>query len=100
MMHPSDTQKIRHAAALGYNDTKDQAPRVVARGKGEVAEQIIRHAVESGVPVMESEALVKALVKIDMDTLVPPQLYLAVAEVLAWVYRLDAEAQRESSKSA
>jgi flagellar biosynthesis protein len=99
MMNQPAAQKIRQAAALSYNDTKDLAPRLVAKGKGDVAEQIIRHAVEAGVPVMESEALAKALVKIDMDTLVPPQLYLAVAEVLAWVYRLDAEAQRESSKT-
>jgi flagellar biosynthesis protein len=87
--------KIRQAAALRYDESHDPAPRVVAKGKGEVAEQIIRRAVEAGVPLMESEALAKALVKIELDAAVPPQLYLAVAEVLAWVYRLDAEAQKE-----
>lgn len=89
------SHKIRQAAALRYDESHDPAPRVVAKGKGEVAEQIIRRAVEAGVPLMESEALAKALVKIELDASVPPQLYLAVAEVLAWVYRLDVEAERQ-----
>jgi flagellar biosynthesis protein len=94
-MNQPSPPRIRQAAALSYDDTRDQSPRVVAKGKGEVAEQIIRRAVEAGVPLMESEALAKALVKIELDASVPPQLYLAVAEVLAWVYRLDAEAERQ-----
>jgi flagellar biosynthesis protein len=91
-MSQADAQKMRQAAALSYNESKDQAPQVVAKGKGAVAEQIIQRALEAGVPLMESEALANALVKIELDTSVPPQLYLAVAEVLAWVYRLDSEA--------
>ncbi len=91
-MRQSDAQKMRQAAALSYDHRQNPAPVVVAKGKGAVAEQIIQRALEAGVPLMESEALVNALVKIEVDASVPPQLYLAVAEVLAWVYRLDSAA--------
>ncbi len=87
------------AAALHYDEAHDHAPRIVAKGKGEVAEQIIRRALEAGVPLIESEALVKALIQVDLDTSIPPRLYLAVAEILAWVYRLDGEAQQQISKT-
>lgn len=84
----------RRAAALSYDEHTDAAPRVVAKGHGAVAEQIVQRAVQAGVPIMESEALAQALVKVELDAQVPAQLYLAVAEVLAWVYRLDAEVQK------
>jgi flagellar biosynthesis protein len=99
-MKRSNAPKMRQAAALGYDETQDTAPRVLARGKGEVAEQIIKRAVEAGIPLIESEALAEALVKIELDSSVPPPLYLAVAEVLAWVYRLDAETQKQMVQAA
>jgi flagellar biosynthesis protein len=66
-----------------------QAPRVVARGRGLVAEQIIARAHEHGVYVHESPELVSLLMQVDLDQHIPPQLYLAVAELLAWLYRLE-----------
>ncbi len=78
----------REAVALAYRQT-DAAPRVVAKGKGLVAEQIIAKAREHGVFVHESPELVALLTQVDIDEHIPPQLYLAVAELLAWLYRLE-----------
>ena len=82
----NDAQKT--AVALAYSQT-DAAPRVVAKGRGLVAEQIIARAREHGVYVPESPELVSLLVQIDLDQRIPPQLYIAVAELLAWIYRLE-----------
>ena len=78
----------REAVALAYQQT-DAAPRVVARGRGLVAEQIISRAREHGVYVHESPELVSLLTQVDIDEFIPPQLYLAVAELLAWLYRIE-----------
>jgi flagellar biosynthesis protein len=67
---------------------------VVAKGRGEVAAQIIERAVAAGVPRIESQALADALVRVDLETAIPPELYLVVAEILAWVYRVDAGYRR------
>lgn len=82
----SDAQKS--AVALAYSQT-DAAPRVVAKGRGLIAEQIITRAREHGVYVHESPELVSLLLQVDLDQRIPPQLYIAVAELLAWIYRLE-----------
>ena len=82
----NDAQKS--AVALAYSQT-DAAPRVVAKGRGLIAEQIITRAREHGVYVHESPELVSLLLQVDLDQRIPPQLYLAVAELLAWIYRLE-----------
>ena len=82
----NDAQKT--AVALAYSQT-DAAPRVVAKGRGLVAEQIIARAREHGVYVHESPELVSLLLQVDLDQRIPPQLYIAVAELLAWIYRLE-----------
>ena len=79
---------LREAIALAYSQT-DTAPRVVARGKGVIAEKIIARAKEHGVYVHESPELVALLTQVDIDEHIPPQLYLAVAELLAWLYRIE-----------
>jgi flagellar biosynthesis protein len=90
-----DTPGPLQAAALSY-EARDaaagRAPRVVARGQGVLAEQIIRLARENAVPIHESRELAAALTRFEVDQTVPPALYVAVAEVLAWAYRLEAEA--------
>lgn len=78
----------REAIALAYRQT-DAAPRVVARGKGLIAEEIIARAREHGVYVHESPELVALLTQVDIDEHIPPQLYMAVAELLAWLYRIE-----------
>jgi len=79
------------AAALRYVAGADGAPRVTAKGRGEVASEIIRRARESGVPINESPELAAALMQFEVDQQIPPALYTAIAEVLAWAYRLDAQ---------
>ncbi len=85
---PVRKDSLKSAVALTYALT-DAAPRVVAKGKGLIAEQIIARAQESGVYVHESPELVSLLMQIDLDQRIPPQLYVAVAELLAWIYRLE-----------
>lgn len=76
------------AVALAYHEG-EAAPRVVAKGKGLLAEEIIRRAKEAGVYVHESADLVGLLMQVDLDDRIPPQLYVAVAELLAWLYRVE-----------
>ncbi len=80
----------RSAVALSYAD-KGKAPVVVAKGYGVAAESIMRQARDSGLYVHSSPDLIKLLMQVDLDQQVPPQLYLAVAEVMAWVWRLENE---------
>lgn len=76
------------AVALAYSQS-DSAPRVVAKGRGLIAAAIIERAKEHGVFVHESEDLVGLLMKVELDQEIPAQLYVAVAELLAWLYRLE-----------
>lgn len=81
-------EKRRNAVALTYAP-EDGAPRVVAKGSGWLAEEIIHRAREAGVFVHESPELVSLLMQVDLDDRIPPALYIAVAELLAWLYRLE-----------
>lgn len=80
--------KRQMAVALAYH-SHDAAPKVVAQGRGVIAQAIIERAREHGVFVHESEELVGLLMQVELDQQIPPQLYLAVAELLAWLYRLE-----------
>ncbi len=86
----------RNAIALAYQ-SGDTAPRVVAKGRGLVADQIIARAKEHGVFVHESKELVALLMQVELDDHIPPALYRAVAELLAWLHHLDA-AQQSSDR--
>ncbi len=85
-----------NAVALAYQ-TGDSAPRIVAKGRGMVAEQIIERAKEHGVAVHESKELVALLMQVELDEHIPPALYRAVAELLAWLYRVEAAQQRDGN---
>jgi flagellar biosynthesis protein len=74
-------------AALRYERGTDRAPRVVARGEGHIAERILAVARESGIPIHEDRELVQVLAKLDIDSEIPLEVYQAVAEVLAFLYR-------------
>lgn len=76
------------AVALAYG-SGDPAPKVVAKGQGLVAEQIMRRAREAGVFVHESKELVQLLMQVDLDREIPPALYRAIAELLAWLYHIE-----------
>ncbi|MGE5652722.1 MAG: EscU/YscU/HrcU family type III secretion system export apparatus switch protein [Bacillota bacterium] len=82
-------QRLKRAAALAYQPETDQAPMVLAKGERLTAERIVALAEASGVPIIENASLAAALTQLELGKLVPPELYQAVAEVLAFVYRLD-----------
>ena len=84
-------KKKAKAVALKYETEKDSAPRVVAKGRDVIAEKIIETAKAHNVPLYEDKNLVQVLEAIDLDTEIPPELYRAVAEVLAFIYRLNAK---------
>jgi len=74
---------------LKYEGKRDQAPRVIAKGRGNIAEKIIDIAKEHHVPLYEDKNLIQILEALDLETEIPPELYRAVAEVLAFIYRLN-----------
>ena len=80
----------KRATALRYDGP--DAPRVVASGRNLVAEKILEAAREAGVPVREDAVLAQALETLELDTEIPDELYKAVAEALAWAYRLTGRA--------
>lgn len=85
----------RRAAVLAYGSPEragGAAPRVVAKGAGPLADEIIRRARAAGLPVHESRELVALLMQIELDREIPPALYVAVAELLAWVWRIERRA--------
>ena len=84
----SDDPERRRAVALHYEAGKDLAPRIVAKGEGHLAETIIDVARRHGVHVRQDRELVALLAKLDVDTVIPPELYRVVAALLVFVYRL------------
>ncbi|ARQ97692.1 FlhB-like flagellar biosynthesis protein [Campylobacter lanienae] len=80
-------KKIKKAVALGYNKDKNNAPKVLASGKGEVANKIIEAAKIYKIPIKEDSDLVEILSKVDINQEIPPNLYKAVAEVFSFLYR-------------
>ena len=90
MAQPDSAAPRSEAVALTY-DAADGAPRVVAKGRGVLAEEIIERARSAGVFVHESPELLSLLMQVDLDERIPPALYIAVAELLAWLYRVESE---------
>jgi flagellar biosynthesis protein len=90
MQNPKFAQPkpMQNAVALAYL-AGQSAPKVVAKGGGLIAEAIIERAREHGVFVHESKELVSLLMQVDLDEQIPPALYRAVAELLAWLYRIE-----------
>lgn len=87
---------VKKAAALAYDHIG--APRVVAKGDGFLAQKIIAFAQEKGIPVQRNESLIDALMQIELGKEIPPELYQAVAEVLALIYRIDRQKAEEQTK--
>ncbi|MEI7988866.1 MAG: EscU/YscU/HrcU family type III secretion system export apparatus switch protein [Chloroflexota bacterium] len=82
------------AVALGYDTEEDDAPRILASGKGYIGEKILALAKENKIPIHYDPLLAGALSSLEIDEVIPPELYQVVAEVLAYVYRI-----REKYKS-
>lgn len=93
MSDPSNPPLSRQlAVALRYTEERDPAPRVIARGGGSVAQRIVELAEEQGIPIREDRDLVESLYQLDLGDLIPQELYPAVAEVLAYIYRMNQQA--------
>jgi len=82
------------AAALTYDPASHEPPEVVAAGRGLLADEIVRLAREHHVPLRQDAGLVEALSRLEIGSVIPRELYAVVAEVLAFVYAVDAEAAR------
>ena len=82
-------EKIPEAVALKYDQEKDHALKVMAKGRGDIAEKIIEIAKAYNLPLYEDKNLVQILEALELEAEIPPELYRAVAEVLAFIYRLN-----------
>lgn len=85
--------KAPHAIALHYDQAEMSAPRVLAKGKGIVAEKIIALAGEHGIPIQQDPVLVQALEQLDLGDEIPPELYRVVAEILVFIMQTDAKSK-------
>lgn len=79
----------KKAVALRYEQDKNHAPKVVATGKGLIAENVIHKAKENNIPIIEDVSLVELLAELNINETIPEELFQAVAEVFAFVYRTD-----------
>jgi len=96
LVAPKKKANLR-AVALKYDVDKGKAPKIMAVGKGNVAEMILQVAEENRVPFYEDESLANLLSKLELDTEIPGELYTLVAEVLAFVYQLDKLAKKRQT---
>lgn len=92
---PDRSADQRIAVALSYDGKGDPAPRVSAKGKGLVAERIMALAREHGVPIHEDPDLATLLGKLELDNFIPVEAFVAVAEVLAYIYRQNGKLQEQ-----
>jgi flagellar biosynthesis protein len=81
-------EERKKAVALRYDPEKDNAPVVLAKGYGELAERIIKIAKEKNIPIVEDKDLVSALIRVEVFEEIPPELYRAVAKVLVFIKTL------------
>jgi flagellar biosynthesis protein len=93
-------KNLKSAVALKYQTEKDVAPKVTAKGDGLLAERIIQLAKENQVPIKEDPDLVQILSQVDINKEVPPSVYKVVAELLAFVYKLNNSYQIPPGKSS
>lgn len=90
MSEKSSIEKMKKAVALKYDSAQDAAPKIAASGKGLVAEKILEIARQENIPIYKDPQLAEALIQLDINQEIPPELYRAVAEILAFIYTVDA----------
>lgn len=93
LTHSNISKKPTHATAVAITagDATDDSPRITAAGRGKIAEQILQLAFANGIKVREDSALAEMLAKIELDSPIPSEAFLAVAEVLSYVYKANGE---------
>jgi len=92
-----NSKKLPAAAALHYDPLLPEPPQILAVGRGVTAEEIVRIAKEHNIPLHEDPGLVEALARLDVAEYVPRELYIVVAEILAYVYRVDMDQKGKAS---
>jgi flagellar biosynthesis protein len=85
----ADKPRQKRAVALRYDPARDTAPKVVAKGRGRTADQILELARKNDVPVRQDANLVQVLSRLNLDQEIPPEVYSAVAAILAFLYRVN-----------
>ena len=83
----------KKVVALKYEENGTSAPKVIAKGKGPIAEKIMEKAKEFDIPIFQNKALADSLLNLDVDEQIPPNLYKAVAEVFVWLMKSEKKAQ-------
>ncbi|RDW17850.1 EscU/YscU/HrcU family type III secretion system export apparatus switch protein [Oceanobacillus chungangensis] len=92
------TEKRKKSVALKYEAETDYAPKVSATGKGIIAEEIIKKAKENNVPIIEDASLIELLAELNINEVIPEELYKVVAEVFAFIYRVDQNMEERDGK--
>ncbi len=83
----------KKAVALKYENQRTSAPKVIAKGKGAIAQKIVEKADEYEIPIFQNETLANSLMEIELDEQIPPRLYKAIAEVFVWLMKSEKKAQ-------
>lgn len=88
MKMAQDPNSPRQAVALRYQPKRDKAPKLVAKGRGYLADKNLELAREHNIPIRHDKNLLQILSRLDLNEEIPPEVYKAVAEILAFIYRL------------
>ena len=88
----------KKVVALKYEENGTSAPKIIAKGKGPIAEKIMEKAKEFDIPIFQNKALAESLLNLDVDEQIPPNLYKAVAEVFVWLMKSEKKAQMSKPK--
>ena len=90
-------KRSKKAVALRYDPTKDKAPSVAAKGRGYIAERILEIAAEHNIPIKEDRDLIEILYKIEIDEDIPAELYVVIAEILAFIYNVNKRLKNDNA---
>jgi flagellar biosynthesis protein len=90
-----EKKDIKKATALKYDENKDWAPKVVAKGERQNAQTIIKIAKQNDIPIKKDEDLIEMLSQIELNQEIPTELYKAVSEIFAFIYRLKNEEENK-----
>lgn len=90
----SQDNELKKAIALQYDQERNQAPVITAKGQGYIAEEILSRAKAANVPIQEDKSLVEILAQLNINDRIPEELYQAVAEVFAYIYQVDLEKKK------
>ena len=88
-MNKNNKDKNKKAAALQYNMDKDNAPKIIASGKGDIAQKILEKAKKENIKIEKDQDLVEILVQMEIGEEIPPELYEVIAEILSFIYNLE-----------